>query len=164
MARRIRLYLTGLILGILVVYIMFKDRDWLGWLPGNRVLTDIQSDSSLIFSDHLDCWLDCYQLDTGDVFTLLEEGSAEIQRSENGEYHYFISMPEKADTALMIHFLKVDTTYRVMEIELEGKKEKCDCKNIPLGRDLEGRKKQYDEEQVRLRKEKLRKQREEQGL
>ena len=35
--QRLNRYLLGVALGLILVFVMFNGRDWLGWLPQNQV-------------------------------------------------------------------------------------------------------------------------------
>lgn len=59
--RRLKTYLIGVGLGLLIVYVFFKDRDLSGWTPQGRVLTTIDS-SAVTISERAICQLTCYQL------------------------------------------------------------------------------------------------------
>ncbi|MBL4708350.1 MAG: hypothetical protein JKY48_07940 [Flavobacteriales bacterium] len=59
--KRLRTYLIGVGLGLLMVYVFFKDRDLGGWTPQGRVLTTIDS-SAVTLSDRALCQLNCYQI------------------------------------------------------------------------------------------------------
>ena len=57
--KRLRIYLVGVGLGLLIVYVFFKDRDLTGWTPQGSVLTAIDS-SEVHISERAMCQFECY--------------------------------------------------------------------------------------------------------
>ena len=56
--RRLLLFATGLTIGCLLVFMMFPNYDWLGWLPGKQIMKQIQSSKTLV-TNHGKCRMDC---------------------------------------------------------------------------------------------------------
>lgn len=78
--RRFRLYLVGVGLGLLLVFIFFGQRDWTSWTPEGRVLTAIDS-SAQSFSERAICQLNCLNIDSTMVFSIQKEASVDFSES-----------------------------------------------------------------------------------
>jgi hypothetical protein len=78
--RRLRIYLLGVGLGLLIVYVFFKDRDLSGWTPQGRVLTAIDS-STVSISERALCQLNCLGIE-GEAWREVH-ASAEVNFSES---------------------------------------------------------------------------------
>ncbi|KAA3651886.1 MAG: hypothetical protein DWP98_02115 [Bacteroidetes bacterium] len=69
--RRLRTYLVGVGLGLLMVYIFFGDRDLTTWTPEGRVLIAIDS-STHIISDLAKCQMQCLVLSDSSIYKIQE--------------------------------------------------------------------------------------------
>jgi hypothetical protein len=78
--RRLRTYLVGVGLGLLMVYVFFGDRDLSSWTPEGRILTTIDS-SAMVFSERAICQMNCLQLSDSTIYKIQE--SAEVNFSES---------------------------------------------------------------------------------
>lgn len=78
--KRLRTYLIGVGLGLLIVYVFFKDRDLSGWTPQGRVLTAIDS-SAVTISKRAMCQFECYQLEAEDWREIHADASVDFSES-----------------------------------------------------------------------------------
>lgn len=78
--RRVRIYLVGFGLGLIMVYVMFGDRELNTWTPSKRVLTAIDS-SSVLISERAKCQMTCLNLQTNDWKEI--QAIAEVNFSES---------------------------------------------------------------------------------
>lgn len=78
--RRLRTYLVGFGLGLLMVYVFFGDRDLSSWTPEGRVLIAIDS-STMIISERAKCQMKCLILSDSSIYKIQEE--AEVNFSES---------------------------------------------------------------------------------
>jgi hypothetical protein len=78
--RRFRLYLLGVGLGLLLVFIFFGQRDWTSWTPEGRVLLAIDS-SAQSYSERAICQLKCLELDSADFSAIQEVASVDFSES-----------------------------------------------------------------------------------
>lgn len=78
--RRFRLYLVGVGLGLLLVFIFFGSRDLTAWFPEGRVLTTIDS-SSQSYSERALCQLKCLSLDTKSFQNIQAVASVDFSES-----------------------------------------------------------------------------------
>ena len=82
---RIKYYLIGLSLGVIVVYFMFGNRGC-AWLPGNRV-KNMVGEKEIIAGDSVLAVMKCMELDNDDIYELLKsEGNVEFSLSITNEY------------------------------------------------------------------------------
>jgi len=78
--RRLRTYLIGVGLGLLIVYVFFNDRDLSGWTPQGRVLTAIDS-SDVTISTRAMCQFKCYNISSENWRELQVETSVNFSES-----------------------------------------------------------------------------------
>jgi len=62
---RLKYYLVGVGLGILMVMVIFKDRKFTSWTPQNRVLYDIK-ENTLVISSEMSCLFECGNVKTNE--------------------------------------------------------------------------------------------------
>jgi hypothetical protein len=78
--RRVRTYLVGFGLGLLMVYVFFGDRDLSSWTPEGRILTTIDS-SAMVLSERAICQIKCLELSDSLIYQIQE--TAEVNFSES---------------------------------------------------------------------------------
>lgn len=78
--RRLRTYLIGVGLGLLMVYIFFGDRDISSWTPEGRVLTTIDS-STMIISERAKCQMMCLELNDSAIYKIQDFASVNFSES-----------------------------------------------------------------------------------
>jgi len=78
--RRFRLYLLGVGLGLLLVFIFFGERDWTAWTPQGRVLLAIDS-SAQSYSSRVRCQLQCLELDSVDLASIQDLATVDFSES-----------------------------------------------------------------------------------
>ncbi|MAY84703.1 MAG: hypothetical protein CMP59_11265 [Flavobacteriales bacterium] len=78
--RRFRLYLLGVGLGLLLVFIFFGQRDWTSWTPEGRVMMAIDS-SAQSYSERAICQLKCLEVDSSMLFSIQESASVDFSES-----------------------------------------------------------------------------------
>lgn len=105
--RRLQTYLFGVLLGCVIVYftlIKDKDRDLLGWIPANRVKTDIL-DKQILYSTRAQCELECLNLSDSVVSQIVETGALKIKERNPDAlfYLYEFKLGQNTDT-LAVYF------------------------------------------------------------
>ena len=78
--RRLRTYLIGVGLGLLIVYFIFGDRELNSWTPQKRVLTAIDS-SEVTISERAKCQLNCLEILADDWKKVQENASVDFSES-----------------------------------------------------------------------------------
>lgn len=110
--RRLRLYIFGVLLGILFVYVfLVKDRDnsnLTDWLPNSRVLSKM-SENELVMDSVMQCKLTCFDIHTADVNFLLENGDVNFKQSDQ----------HRKPHPIYKVFAERDTKHFVLDIELQ---------------------------------------------
>ncbi len=127
--KRFRSYLIGVILGMLVVVVVFKDKANLftSWLPENRVLLEI-SEKKLITTPKSACQLQCLGKTAADIKTrLLEKTSVEFAKSDtHSKPKKYCLMQDFDGTPTCIMVAIQDSTVAIDEIK-SGNTLTCDC-------------------------------------
>src|SRR5688572_8337673 len=81
--RRLRFYLIGVAIGLVVSFSFFKNRGC-GWLPGNRILNTL-SGSMILVTDSTRCLMDCNNVSDEDVFRMFVDGDVLFSESQTRE-------------------------------------------------------------------------------
>ncbi len=74
------LFAIGAFIGLMLVVVLFADKDILGFLPNNRVLEDIQN-SNLMITEDQKAKLECLDLDDSDIFEMIENADVDFSNS-----------------------------------------------------------------------------------
>jgi hypothetical protein len=126
--RRLKLYVVGLALGLVLSYALFGDR-YPTWLPGSRVMDDLNR-LELNYAPASECALSCANISRESIQELLDNGEVNFDESKTrGETHpsYAIEGTTKDGRSLRVFFLKRDSTYEVTGgFDLKDKGD-CDC-------------------------------------
>ena len=121
--RRLLLFATGLTIGRLLVFMMFPNYDWLGWLPGKQIMKQIQASKTLV-TNHGKCRMDCQGISMENFESAKWGGEVDFSKSDaqNNPKRYFLS-----HNNVNFIILCTDSTVTVAEASREGEKTKCDC-------------------------------------
>ncbi|CAG5078937.1 hypothetical protein [Parvicella tangerina] len=79
--KRILYYVIGFVLGLILVVIIFADKDMFGFMPSNRVREDIQN-SNIMISPHEKAKLDCMGIDESFIFEMIENADVNFSNSQ----------------------------------------------------------------------------------
>lgn len=125
---RLKYYLIGVGLGVIIVYFMFGNRDFqCSYMPNARVLKDIRS-KQFFYSDLATCQKDCLGLDSLDIRQLLVAGAIEFSESEPrkepcGEYELILRLEDMREIHARIE--NCDSTATLLSIK--EKSTDCQC-------------------------------------
>lgn len=133
--RRIRLYLVGFGLGLIIVWIMFYkngNRDLSSWFPSNRVLRFISFSKKINADSILLCRLKCEGISLDDIRKASTSGNVHFDKSETHKepaHEYDVTMTVKGK-ALEIYLAENtdDSTSTIIHVYPESIGAKCDCK------------------------------------
>ena len=95
MLRRLRVYFTGFGIGLIVVYVLFKngeDRDLDIWTPEQRILEDIRNDDTFQKSEKLACYVSCLRLPDTLMTQLWIDSKTKSLNPGGNPYKYLISL------------------------------------------------------------------------
>jgi len=79
--QRLTRYLVGIIIGLVVVAMMFPNRDWLNWTPQSRMMQDIREFDMLI-SPGAQCSMDCAEVSAEHLQIARQEGKVNFEQSK----------------------------------------------------------------------------------
>ena len=123
--RRLRVYLVGVLMGLIASYFMLGPRSC-EWLPGNRVKSFI-AENQIRISDSTLCRMECFGLGKEDVYNLLNYGEVSFSESQTSGFRkeYVVQYDE-----LKVSFL-VDMTDSLSEvIQFHGYDTRCACSDF----------------------------------
>jgi len=128
-ARRLRLYLMGVLLGCVLVVFFFRDRLSVltSWLPNDRVLLRLKT--TLVEVDPAaECYMHCAKLDSSDLDVLFENGDVRFNLSETHEQPLKYVVDERLNDRLVrFSFEAADSTAILRKIEFPNGDLSCDC-------------------------------------
>jgi len=136
MARRLRIYLFGVGLGLLLTWALVlrhrNTEDLLAWTPENRVLNALREDTALQKPDQYICLLDCYDLTSLDVEALLNDGAVDFSKSQTktDPKEYLVQYALTDERVLSAWFaFEADSTHRLTRFYTGEEPQSCPCPN-----------------------------------
>lgn len=99
MVRRLRIYLIGFGLGLILVYLFFgrdDSRDLDIWTPEQRILEAIRQDTLFLRSEKLACFQSCLQMSDSMLLALFTDSENKSLNPGGNPYRYWIKL-EKGD-------------------------------------------------------------------
>lgn len=131
--KRFRMYLLGVGMGIVLVYLFFgKEKTenalW-GWLPKNTVKKEMLSYDLMYNKEQINCFNNCssIKVDSISISEVLKNGNVDFSLSDTRKFpkkYVFFNQEE----SMSFTFLKQDTLNQSILINIDNK-EKLDCKN-----------------------------------
>ena len=80
--KRLKFYLIGVGLGILMVLAIFKDRKLTSWTPANQIIKEIE-EKPLVINSSMQCLLNCAGIEgTENVKSLMTQGKVNFSESD----------------------------------------------------------------------------------
>jgi hypothetical protein len=113
MLRRVRVYLTGFAIGLVLVYFMFgrdDSRDLDIWTPEQRILEDIRLDSIFMHSEKLACFQACLTMNDSVLMSLFTDSENKSLNPGGNPYRYLV-------------YLKTDDLHLEAEVEKDTNKQ-----------------------------------------
>jgi len=110
MARRLRVYFFGFLLGIILVIFLYSDKSdiILGWTPEKRVLKRLKMTEKVI-SDSMQCILDCNNFNQQDWDLMYSKGDVIFSEARKKPYPiYSVNIKNESDV-YKLRFLAKDT-------------------------------------------------------
>lgn len=126
--RRLRTYLVGVGLGLLLVYVIFGDRDLSFWTPQGRVLTAIDS-SEQSLSEKAICQMACLNITKADILEIQKTASVDFSESETQKkpcpaYRIYAKL-EESDYVLIWQVCENQEKVKLLSIQSLAKD--CSC-------------------------------------
>lgn len=132
-AKRLRLYLTGVLIGLILVVFFFNDRLSVltDWMPNERVLVRLQ-ETEARYTDGAICLLECLHIDTADVRTVKESGDVKFRLSDtHSEPMVYIVDGEIRGETFRFTFDATDSTSVLTRAARVNSVADCPCPDAP---------------------------------
>ena len=131
-ARRIRLFIIGILIGSLVVWgFLFRGRTFPAWTPEGRVLEALQ-EHPIRISSEARCMLDCNKISDEDILALIADGDVLFSESDiRGKDipEYVIEGKGKNQKLYKMKFrTEYLTTVLISVLPSPNSNARCDCK------------------------------------
>ena len=129
-ARRIRLFVFGVLLGSIVMYFfVFKDRN-VYKSPSEVIHGKLQS-QHLVYSKHAQCRMQCRNISESEVKDILLNGEVNYKKSQVHDKpcpSYALEGKTADGQTIRVVFAECDTVTKVITaIDLGTEKDDCDC-------------------------------------
>ncbi len=118
--KRLRVYLIGVGIGVLLSFIIFDGRGC-EWLPSNRVLDAIQN-SKIVISERDNCIANCEGVSADMIYKLIESGDVDFGESDVRDRNYKLTYE---DLTLFIKISDFDTVSYINHIQYDKLCEEC---------------------------------------
>jgi len=129
--RRLKFYLIGFGLGMLMVSIMFKGRAGCK-MPGTVKLEELQA-QDIEFTKHVKCRMECRNISTADIARVMIHGDVNYDKSKVHDKPcgtYAVEGDAADGRELRIVVADCDTVSRLVtaiDLKMEKEDEKCGC-------------------------------------
>jgi hypothetical protein len=127
--RRIRLYLFGFIIGLIVVYFIYGNKDLKKLTPGLLKLNQLAA-QPIHFSDTANCEMKCENVDSLEVRDAMTDGKVDSKKSNDFNVRYpmynFAGHTRKG-RFLHIICIEVDSITRIVMVHDSALKDTCRC-------------------------------------
>lgn len=132
MWRKLRIYLFGVGLGLIVTWaLVLRNRntqELLKWTPENRVMNEIKQDTALVYPRNFECILDCYGLNSLDMERLMEEGDVNFSKSQTrSDPKIYRVEYEDEEVTIDADFAMGEEQNELKQIRVNGEKKNCAC-------------------------------------
>jgi len=128
--RRVRLYLFGVIIGLIGVYLMFGGRGCNSLTPGMLKLNDLAHHTKLQYSDTAACQMQCQQISPDEVKESFTYGKVDTKKSQ--DFHhlhplYNFTGQTRNGRSLNVICMEFDSITRVIYVHDLTKNDTCRC-------------------------------------
>lgn len=128
-ARRLKLYLIGVLMGCVLVVFFFNDRLSVltSWLPNNRVLMRLEMTTNEV-QPQAQCMLECAEIDTSDLDVLYSDGDVNFQLSQTRvDPKIYVVDLRMNDRLSRFEFAAYDSTASLQKVIFPNGDLSCDC-------------------------------------
>jgi len=125
--RRIKLFMTGVLLGVIIMYFfIFKDRNI--FKSPKEVIREKLQTGKLSYTDKTTCQMKCYNISSSDIDWLIKAGEIEYYKVHEKPCAIY-ALQGKKDREIRIEFTQCDSINRIISAaDISIKKDTCDCK------------------------------------
>lgn len=123
--KRLKFYLIGVGIGILMVMSIFKDRSFTSWTPKNQIKAAI-SNKPIDYNDWLDCKLNCLNIDTIMLKNKILEGKINYNESDVEDQNnrtYIIELEDEGINKVSIYISRDTLKFKEIDVSYLD----CDC-------------------------------------
>lgn len=127
--KRLRLYLTGFLMGCLLVVFFFNERLSVltSWLPNNRVLFRIETTLNDT-TDLAKCQMECLKVDTAMINYAYQEGDVQFRMSETRvDPMIYVIDTRYEDRLVRLFFETAESSAVLSRVELPFENTSCNC-------------------------------------
>lgn len=127
--RRLRLYLFGVIIGLIGVYFFFGNRNYKVLTPGMLKLDQLAG-QTIQYSDTATCEMKCENVDSGEVKEAMLVGKVNSKKSQDFNVHHPLfnfNGTTKKGKELNIICMQFDSITRIIYVHDISKKDTCKC-------------------------------------
>lgn len=123
-SQRLLRFMIGVVIGCSLVYIMFPNYDWLGWLPGKQIRQSIREKQWSV-TPTAKCEATYFAIDESNWRDVLNDGSINFDKSKVQQAHkiYYLE-----DDLVGVTIELLDSTANVLHIERKGMENQSPCK------------------------------------
>jgi hypothetical protein len=133
MWRKLRVYFIGVGLGLILTWALVlrnrNTRDLLAWTPNERIMAPLRADGGFDKPHNYVCLLECYNLSSLDMETLLETGKVNLSESKPRETPklYRVEADLENDRIMWAMFSLGEADTALVDLGLAGTENACDC-------------------------------------
>lgn len=128
--QRLNRYLIGIVIGIMLVVVFFRDRDWGKWTPENMVLEQLKNYSTNPDST-IQCKITCLGIDPPDFAILYKDGDVRISesqpRADPRVYKIYSKTRDDREFYVVAKIHLQPDWAKIVEIEMVDEVINCDC-------------------------------------
>lgn len=125
--RRLRTYLIGVGLGLVIVYVIFGDRELNTWTPEKRIMTAIDS-STVSVSSRAACQLQCLELENKAWVAIQQQAAVNFSESDTQKEPcpiYRLEYKEEEEYTMIWEVCEADEKVEMLSINKKGVS--CNC-------------------------------------
>ncbi len=122
--QRLLRFLIGVVIGCTLVWIMFPNYDWLGWLPGKQIRQSIREKKWSV-SDNAACQARYFAIGEADWKEVLNDGSINFEKSQAQQTNKIYQLE---NDLIAVSVQLFDSTLQVISIERKGMENQSPCK------------------------------------
>ncbi|MEY3598465.1 MAG: hypothetical protein RL521_887 [Bacteroidota bacterium] len=123
-SQRLLRFMIGVVIGCSLVYIMFPNYDWLGWLPGKQIRQSIK-EKKWTLSETAACEAKYFAVEENGWREVLSDGSINFEKSnvQQKDKVYYLE-----DDLVAVTIELLDSTANILHIERKGMENQSPCK------------------------------------